>query len=621
MENVTEIVVPPLNNSEDKLAETVKNEASLASDTLNLPKECVNEITVLPAHAAENIEVVELRKTKAQSESEISLQNTSVTEIIVSPIHNEEDATELSISCISHEIKDKSNVSLLEATEGESIVSFIQDEDRVTEFVGSAEIKDQTKEDVCIPNAIVNENKDETECLSIIQTSFTDEDQNMIGFTDIVPFNEKKINPVILCSLDDNSSSKLLSSANGPRWETVLPQGVYCKDFIPKKCPDRSSCWTTIYTSFGEVVEEANAWLSIQTKLRVVACEAVPMNASGSSAQRDAWPHHTVLRGVRVWVQKSADECPHVVLGYRDFIPRQKTKSIFSGTAQTLEELCGCISSYLTNRLPSVSLVSVQTLDAPLSGMYDTDIETESGTVSYAPNGFTRFCRFLRVFFLSECQTFKTKKIAPTAVVVGLKDFSARSNEDTITQVIERALEWCNAQTAVRLCNVEVLNQKAGHASSSYTWLLESPGMVHGKFYRFVRLVYMLDDLVDEQELLERKWEEMNAITPTPWRDRFFSEEFEGGIWNMELKGFRCTTFLPQMVEPHCSVWGGVWETTEELTNRVGAWLMERKRQVVTISTHHVRTVGNSVSLDDTAWVRHAPFAVWLPVIHVITTS
>ncbi|XP_018024433.1 uncharacterized protein LOC108680172 [Hyalella azteca] len=466
------------------------------------------------------------------------------------------------------------------------------------------------------------------EDLSIVQTSIADEDHLTSDTTNFRIYPQQAISESNQAD-EEKSLSKIshsIHSATGPRWGNFMPLGIFSKDFIPKKCPNRSSCLTTVYSYFGEVVEQVNQWLSLDTKIKVVGCEALPLTSDGNTAQKDAWPYHTALRGVRVWLQRTPHECPRVVIGYRDFTPRQKGKSVFSGAAQSLEELMDVISGYLTNRLPTVSLLSIQTLDAPLSGLYDADIDTESGSVTYTQHGFTRFCRFLRVFFLTEYQTSRTQKKAPTAVIVGIRDFSARSNEDTVAEVITRALAWCSCDASMRLCNLEVLDQRAGQSSSSSTWLLESPGLVPSKFYRFVRVVYLVDDLEEEggrdDVSLEQQWEELDVISQEPWKDLSLSKvDGGGGACNVRNKGLTCTSFLPRLVEPHCSVWGGVWETTEELTNRVSAWLTESRRQVVAINTHHVRALGNSVNLDYASWVRHSPFAVWLSVIYVITSS
>ncbi|XP_071524391.1 uncharacterized protein [Panulirus ornatus] len=310
-------------------------------------------------------------------------------------------------------------------------------------------------------------------------------------------------------------------------------ESLVCKDFLPLPDPDRSSCCNTVYQSFSETVQQANEWLSRHEGYQVVACESLPCTVAGLQTYLpDSWPNTTHLRALRVWLRgpqhgESRQGTSRSLLSYRDFTPHLDRKNLFSRDYEDVNVLLFRLNEYLAHRSAPARVLSVQTLDTPMSGLVDMDVDTEKSNLTFSQHGYTRYCRSLRVFLVTQYHVRsqldpgrrpqpalrrRTHGLHPKGqvrAVAQLQNVKYRlshlcvyydydlpscvgcdSGEETLLEVMERALRWCQSSRGHSVLNMQVLPAKTGRATIASTWLLESPGHNPNKFTCFVRLVY-----------------------------------------------------------------------------------------------------------------------------------
>ncbi|KAK3865706.1 hypothetical protein Pcinc_028716 [Petrolisthes cinctipes] len=287
----------------------------------------------------------------------------------------------------------------------------------------------------------------------------------------------------------------------GPR---SIPGSLIYKDFLPLPDPDRSTCLYTAYQSFSETVQQANDWLKGLTGVDLVNCESLPFYSSATSPTYlpDSWPSTTHVRGIRVWLRIVPEmETTHngrLLLSYRDFSPRLDTKNLFSRDHEDANTVLQKVNEYLATRTSPARVLSLQTLDTPLSGVLDLDVDTEKSRLTFPHHGFTKYCRSLRVFLVTlyhrnpKLDTPRITNRSRPHVTLHIMDFQPNAREHTVGEVIERALIWCNTTPKLKLVNMQVLPLKVGRPTLASTWILENPGHVINKFTSFVRVVYIL---------------------------------------------------------------------------------------------------------------------------------
>ncbi|KAK4299291.1 hypothetical protein Pmani_028432 [Petrolisthes manimaculis] len=196
-----------------------------------------------------------------------------------------------------------------------------------------------------------------------------------------------------------------------------------------------------------------------------------------------------------------------LLLSYRDFSPRLDTKNLFSRDHEDANTVLQRVNEYLATRTAPARVLSLQTLDTPLSGVLDLDVDTEKSRLTFPHHGFTKYCRSLRVFLVTlyhrnpKLDTPRITNRSRPHVTLHIMDFQPNAREHTVGEVIERALIWCNTTPKLKLVNMQVLPLKVGRPTLASTWILENPGHVINKFASFVRVVYiLLSDDDDDQE-------------------------------------------------------------------------------------------------------------------------
>ncbi|XP_042228859.1 uncharacterized protein LOC121870952 isoform X2 [Homarus americanus] len=315
------------------------------------------------------------------------------------------------------------------------------------------------------------------------------------------------------------SSASLAANGQNGRWvanpESAINFGIVYRDFLPSLDPDSSSCCSTSYKSFSETVQQANEWLSDREGCEVVACDSLACTSAGlPSYLPDSWPITTHLRGLRVWVRdpnddESTTESGRSLLSYRDFTPHLGKKNLFSRDYEDSNVVLERLNSYLSFRSSSVRVLGVETLDTPLTGLLDLDVDTEKSSLTFHQHGFTKYCRSLRVFLVTQYhgkKQIRSHSPHPLPRVVFM-DFTPKDqsqglarDEAMVSEMIKRALRWCCTNDGVTFLNLQVLHAKAGKNTTASTWLLENPGHVFNKFFSFVRIFYTIQGTIQTEE-------------------------------------------------------------------------------------------------------------------------
>ncbi|XP_063843456.1 uncharacterized protein LOC135090547 isoform X2 [Scylla paramamosain] len=476
-----------------------------------------------------------------------------------------------------------------------------------------------------------------------------------------------------------SATASIASTENG-RWvdnsSPASPGGLICKDFLPQTDPDHSTCCTTAYQSFSETVQQANEWLRRYEKVEVVNCETLPFASTGSQAfLPDSWPTTSHLKGLRVWI-RVPEESGHegrFLLSYRDYAPYLDRKNRFSRDYDDVTVLMERLNGYLASRTSLARIVSVQTVDTPMSGMVEMDVDTDKSRLTFNQHGYTKYCRILRVFFL----THYHRNSAETPLMrskIGLRDFLPKTKGDgstrrgeTLSDVMYRAVDWCHTTPGVTLLNLQALPLKSGRPSVATTWTLESPGHLPNKFTTFVRVIFTdqndgkadgeVGDLVTSMSPGSGSTEETNkpeqedikssrvTLTPviidSPSDEGSKIEDKDSGsslkdvsslpgVINVAeagetksrmMSGLRFKTFVPKLASSPIGVCGrGQWESVEQTVNRLNSWVYISQGTLLTIHTQLVYTRGrrDEVEAEAVRWARHLAGAGQVGVFHLV---
>ncbi|XP_064111474.1 uncharacterized protein LOC135218878 isoform X2 [Macrobrachium nipponense] len=437
-----------------------------------------------------------------------------------------------------------------------------------------------------------------------------------------------------------------------------LPKGtVIYKDFLPSVDPDHTTCCSKSYVSFSEIVQEANEWLGKQENYEVVNCESIilPQSSEGDPVVPDSWPISRHLRGLRVWIKANmGDETQNelqqklkfrYLISYRDFSPIFDRKSMFNSKYEDASVLLERINNYLADRSTAARVISLQTLDTPMVGLLDLDVDTEKSRISFSQHGFTRFCRSLRLFSVTKYKrgTLATIIRQPK---VAFRDFApshSSGGHELLTDVVKRALQW-TAENDVSILNVQVLPLRAGESSTaSSTWLLESPGHIPNKFTSFVRVVYVTSPDVNDP-LLESTTVEVvhqddneneNTAGDEENNDPTETTEVNGDTEKSEPTATNETegsdvasvpgmvtpressldldsssplhgkVFTPRVTEPGGFCKKAEWETLNMTVDRINSWTAASQGNILTIHTQYVYCKDDDVDPQDTRWAKH----------------
>ncbi|XP_068236635.1 uncharacterized protein [Palaemon carinicauda] len=462
-------------------------------------------------------------------------------------------------------------------------------------------------------------------------------------------------------------SNASLNSAEFVKTTELLPKGtVLYKDFLPRLDPDRSTCCSKSYVSFSEVVQDANEWLGKQENYEVVNCESLilPQTGLNDTVVPDSWPVSRYLRGLRVWIRTiSADESQselprpwkyRYLISYRDFSPIFDKKSMFNSKYEDANVLLERINYYLADRSTAACVLSLQTLDTPMVGLLDLDVDAEKSRISVSQHGYTRFCRSLRLFSVTKYKRGSLAAIIRQPKVI-FKDFApshTTGGHEILSDVMKRALQW-TAENEVSVLNVQVLSLRAGERSTaSSTWLLESPGHIPNKFTSFVRVVYATAPDIDNDPLLEDTTVDVvhqddleNADGNGEDKSTHGSLEIEDDDNNLNSEltdtneavenggsgvliedvasvpgmvtprdsnfdansssPLHCKVFVPKMIEPGAFCRRAEWETMDLTVDRLNSWAGASQGNILTIHTHYVYCKDNEVDAQDTRWARH----------------
>ncbi|XP_045121699.1 uncharacterized protein LOC123510530 isoform X2 [Portunus trituberculatus] len=464
-----------------------------------------------------------------------------------------------------------------------------------------------------------------------------------------------------------SATSSIASTENG-RWVdnsiAASPGGLICKDFLPQPDPDQSTCCTTTYQSFSETVQQANEWLARYEKAEVVNCETLPFSFTGSQAfLPDSWPTTTHLRGLRVWI-RLPEESGHegrCLLSFRDYAPYLDRKNRFSRDYDDATVLMERLNGYLATRITPSRIVSVQTVDTPMSGVVEMDVDTDKSRLAFSQHGYTMYCRTLRVFFVTHYHR-NSMQVSLTRSKLGLRDFLPKAKSDgpsrrgeTLSDVMQRAVAWCHSTPGVTLLNLQVLPLKSGRPSVATTWTLESPGHLPNKFTSFVRLIFTdhtdgkadrkadgeaekQDEVADvitsmspsrasteEADKLEQEDMKSSRVTLPPLIIEKQNEEDSKaddkesrlslkdvsslpGVINVAeagetkskvVSGLRFKTFVPKLASSPIGVCGrGQWEPVDQTVNRLNSWVYTSQGTLLTIHTQLVFTRGRRDEVD-----------------------
>ncbi|XP_063601769.1 uncharacterized protein LOC134777833 isoform X3 [Penaeus indicus] len=476
------------------------------------------------------------------------------------------------------------------------------------------------------------------------------------------------------------------SAGMGGRWVVSAspdaPGGISFKDFLPMPDPDHSTCCTRQYYTFSETVQLANEWLGRYEGAQVVACETLSFVASDAprSCLAGPWPSAAHLSGLRVWLKNpeydeesgSAKGLPgRVLLSYRDFTPRLGGKSLFSRGYEDTLVLLGRLNEYIRDRVTPARILSVHTLDAPMDGLLDVGADTEKSRISYAQHGFTRYCRFLRVFSVTRYQHGPLDGPAPK-IKVRLKDFQPkaedRSGSERLSNLIKRALQWCAMTPYISVLNFQVVPLRAGAENTvASTWVLESPGHIANKFSSFVRVIYTTEASMEENSSAslpnnaqessdpaieaeegggEKEEEEDEDTGKIDGEEKTDGGGDDSGMFleaksamngsskaDTSLPGavrdaapalagssqvIHCKTFIPRLVSSGGLCGSAEWENMRELLERLNAWVVASEGSLVTLQTHLVYASGNEVRPEETRWARPVRNAEQVGVLHAI---
>ncbi|XP_042871732.1 uncharacterized protein LOC122253037 [Penaeus japonicus] len=438
------------------------------------------------------------------------------------------------------------------------------------------------------------------------------------------------------------------SAGMGGRWvqsaSPDAPGGITFKDFLPMPDPDRSTCCSRQYSTFSETVQMANEWLGRYEGAQVVACETLPFTTRDAvrSVLAATWHSVTHLSGLRVWLKnpvydeesRSAAGLPgRVLLSYRDFTPRLGGKSLFSRGYEDSHVLLGRLNDYLRDRVTPARILSVHTLDTPMDGVLDVGADTEKSRISYAQHGFTRYCRFLRVFSVTRYQHGPLDGPAPK-VKVRLKDFLPKTQEsrsERLSDLVKRALLWCAMTPFINVLNLQVVPLRAGAENTvASTWLLESPGHIANKFSSFVRVIYTTESSEEEDVSSSSPPDENSNAVIAPI-EKGGDEKEENGDASIPgavrdaapaLTGssqiIHCKTFVPRLVSSGGLCGNAEWESMQELLERLNAWVVASEGSLVTLHTHLVYLSGNEIRPEETRWARPIRNAEQVGVLHAI---
>ncbi|XP_076046261.1 uncharacterized protein LOC143028280 [Oratosquilla oratoria] len=206
------------------------------------------------------------------------------------------------------------------------------------------------------------------------------------------------------------------------------------------------------------------------------------------------------MRGLRVWLRRTSEseqERIRILLGYRDFTPNlEEGKSRREEDWDSVEVLLERVNTYLQDRAAPSKIVNVQTLDTVVQGIIQADFNTEESLQKFSQNGFTRFCRFIRVFFLTAHRVNHTTKTPfgdrPGTFLL-FRDFKAPPDEGPTNDAISKTLSHVGKQIAkleknTEVVSISVIQLRMGSCSTSTTWRLESPFYCPNKFTFFVRV-------------------------------------------------------------------------------------------------------------------------------------
>ncbi|XP_069945353.1 uncharacterized protein [Cherax quadricarinatus] len=457
-------------------------------------------------------------------------------------------------------------------------------------------------------------------------------------------------------SINKNNNRFIAEKFKNGRWvensRVGFPSSILYQDFLPLKDPDFSTCCSNVYQSFSETVQRANEWLSHRQGYEVITCESLACNSSEiPSYLADSWPRTSHLRGLRVWLRSPSEEEPaetgvRSLLSYRDFTPYLDRKNLFSRDYEDTGVLLERLNAYLENRTVRARILALETLDTPMSGLLDIEMDTEKSSLTFSQHGFTKYCRSLRAFFVTQYNKrphdTKGSDIIPK---IGLLDFIPKnkpeglaSGEETVTEMMQRALKWCSTTEGVTLLNLQVLSAKAGRATTASTWLLENPGHVFNKFISFVRVAYTLGEIT---EVKENASGEADASAEDEATDEATEAGDTGGTDDMLVEvtslpgvvsvaatrppsgpvtGLHCKTFLPKQIASGRLCRRGEWEPLEETVSRLNSWIDACQGALVTVHTRYTYTQGRSgkVNPEDSRWARHLTGSGQVAVIHLV---
>ncbi|XP_045600850.1 uncharacterized protein [Procambarus clarkii] len=459
--------------------------------------------------------------------------------------------------------------------------------------------------------------------------------------------------------MSQNSSSNNIQ--NG-RWvENSAPgfsSGLMYQDFLPLKDPDNSTCWSTSYQSFSETVQHANEWLGRHEGYEILGCESLACTPSEMpSYLADSWPTTTHIRGLRLWLRGPGEDTSSSVTGrfllsYRDFTPYLDRKNLFSRDYEDTGVLLERLNQYLENRTSRVRILAVETLDTPMSGVLDIEVDTEKSSLTFSQHGFTKYCRSLRVFFVTQYQKRPQEGQGYDVIPrICLLDFVPKnkpdkfiSGEETVTEMMQRALRWCSTTKGVTLLNLQVLPAKAGRTTTASTWMLENPGHVFNKFFSFVRIAYTEGEVTEVTEESaggeaagEATGEAVDEVAPestveddVPRDDQDTVAEVMSlpGVVSVAalrppsgpLTGLHCKTFLPKQLTAGGACRHSEWEPLEETVSRLNSWVDACQGVLVNIHTRYAYTQGRSGTVDPEAssWVKHLTGGGQVAVLHLV---
>nr|XP_053635822.1 uncharacterized protein LOC128691056 [Cherax quadricarinatus] len=450
-------------------------------------------------------------------------------------------------------------------------------------------------------------------------------------------------------SINKNNNRFIAEKFKNGRWvensRVGFPSSILYQDFLPLKDPDFSTCCSNVYQSFSETVQRANEWLSHRQGYEVITCESLACNSSEiPSYLADSWPRTSHLRGLRVWLRSPSEEEPaetgvRSLLSYRDFTPYLDRKNLFSRDYEDTGVLLERLNAYLENRTVRARILALETLDTPMSGLLDIEMDTEKSSLTFSQHGFTKYCRSLRAFFVTQYNKrphdTKGSDIIPK---IGLLDFIPKnkpeglaSGEETVTEMMQRALKWCSTTEGVTLLNLQVLLLKPGDATTASTWLLEFQGHVVNKFILRPRRIHAwwIND-VKENEILA----EDDASAGTKHMSRPTAMQCGTEVTSLPgvvsvavyrppsgpVTGLHCKTFLPKQIASGRLCRRGEWEPLEETVSRLNSWIDACQGALVTVHTRYTYTQGRSgkVNPEDSRWARHLTGSGQVAVIHLV---